>query len=179
MIGWLQDPGRRTGIWGIGLPSPMTEFAGKHFSVKIQYPKSWAAFELLHGSHGDMDVIAVIGAPGRSTGPRFWLARKAFPEGSLDDVAQWGIERKVEAETWRGYTPLGTKELNSSSLKGVSHEYSYTSQSPIYGRELIRCLDWYVIQNGYGYALTFCANQDHWSVVYPVFLEMIESFTAE
>lgn len=176
---WHLDPGYRSGIYGIGPSTPMKEFEAEYYPFSIQYPEKWIARELPQGNHGDPNVIFGIGVPGRGASTYVHLAHTDTPTGDLEYVAEWGIARKSQSEYWSGYTFINSRTLNSTRLNGISHEYLYTSEGPFYGHETIRCLDWYICKNQDGYALSFCANQEHWEAVYPVFLKMIDSFSVE
>jgi hypothetical protein len=157
------------GLFGIGLPSPMETFVGRYHPISIEHPASWVALETPQGNHGDLENIAVISVPGRSL-PSVIIAVRPFPGGSIENVIDWGADRASQRQ---GY------QLISLVEHSALHNYYWVVNSLIYGTEIARCMDWHILKNNTGYVLSFCANQDHWLTVEPVFHEMIQSFLAE
>jgi hypothetical protein len=168
----LLFPSRRTGPFGIGLPSPMEQYSNQESGFSIVYPKSWVFNETPDGAHGDNEVIAVILVPGRSF-PQVLIAHKSFPDKDLNQVAQWGQSRaKDKCECI--LNPLG--KLETSNFRGIAQEYSWQVRTMI-STTTIFCQDLYVLYNTDGYALSFCASQSYWPRVADVFNEMMNSFS--
>jgi hypothetical protein len=143
----------------------------EHFSISV--PESWGVAETPHGNHGDKEVIAVIGVPGRSS-PHGSLARKAFAQADIGAVAAWG-ESRVQTE--EVYVEISLEPIRIAGLEGLQREYSWKSYSRLLGLATWRCQDTYVLHGTSGYALSLCADERHWPQVEPVFRQMIESFS--
>lgn len=166
-------PSRRTGPFGIGLPSPMSQYTSLNNNFSIEYPNSWTIGETPQGSHGDKEIIAAILVPGRSF-PQVYIARKSFLENDINQVALWGQSR---AENRCECTPTSFEYFDTPYFHGVTQEYSWKTTNIFNITSTINCRDWYVQYNTEGYALSFCAYQQHWAQVDDVFKEMMNSFS--
>ena len=159
-----------------GLPSPMATFVSEKFQISIEYPRSWLASELNHGSHGDNEVIAAIGGGAPAVQATVSIARRTFSTPTIDDVAQWGMSR-LESRL----TPYETLSLGSTTAPhstALVRRYSRTSQNPL-GQLSSECMDWYTYTGSNGYDLSFCVNARYWQEMESLFLKMANSFSAQ
>lgn len=157
-----------------GLPSPMVIFVSKQFNVSINYPQTWAAFELTQGSHGDHEVIAFFGYAAAQTTVN--IAQRSFSQPTLDRVAQWGESRLAARKSQRVTIDLGA--ITNQNSTAILRQYSITSETPL-GRFTDKCMDWYTIADSTGYALSFCTPENHWPEMENVFLQMARSFKTQ
>lgn len=173
----LVNPSARTGPFGIGLPAKMEKFYIEQIPLAIDYPESWVPFETPGGNHGDLEVVATISVPGRSY-PQVFFMVKQFPDGTLEQVAKWGEQRVytkifkaqgydfVQMDFGETYTSDGDKYLYRDYLwkqKSIIKEYT------------IHCLDNYFIIDDQGIIIRTCSEDEDWSVVQPVFNDMMQS----
>lgn len=165
-------PTFRTGPFGTGLPSSMKTLAGDNVVFTIDYPLSWVANELPYGNHGDLEVFAAILNPGNWM-PSVWFARHEFQNGRLSQVAEWGESRILEKGSQ--YSSITLTETHTKNYEGLIRQYSWASES-LFGSTNIRCEDIYILENGIGYAISFCSYERDWDKVEPFFSHMIESF---
>ncbi len=91
VILYMVNPNKRAGIFWLGLPSEFSELKIGNEAI-LQYPRTWVGFHTPDGNHGDGDVVAVIGVPGRGL-PKVVLAHKIIVGGDAEAVAAWGDER--------------------------------------------------------------------------------------
>lgn len=158
------------------LPSPMATSTSELFQISIQYPRTWSAFELEQGNHGDEEVIAVISGGGPLVAASVEIARKSFPRPTIEDVAAWGLTR-LEARTG-AYETINLRAASAPNATSPIRRYSRTVQT-LLGSETSECMDSYAFTKSHGYALSFCSDDGYWNQVNGVFLEMAESFRAE
>jgi hypothetical protein len=159
---------------GYGLHSPMTTFVSDKFHIAIDYPRTWAAFELPDGSHGDNEVISVFGFASPITSPKVFIAQRAFANPTLEDVADWGeLRLKADSSSWH-VVNLGP--VTSPNNRAFLRYYSTLSTTPL-GKYSDKCMDWYTFDDSFGYQLSFCTDEGHWSEMESVFMQMAQSFT--
>jgi hypothetical protein len=168
----LLFPSKRTGPFGIGLPSPMVQYSSQKGDFSIKYPKSWGLEETPDGAHGDSEIVAVILVPGRSF-PQVYIAHKLFPDKDMNKVTLWGQSRAKDRCKCAQNSAVYSDTLY---FHGITQEYSWINKT-IFASITISCRDWYVLYNTDGYALSFCAYQSHWPQVDSVFREMMNSFS--
>jgi hypothetical protein len=154
----------------------MTTFVGHFAHFSIDHPKSWSAGETPTSNHGDYEAFAEIFAPG-PTFPQAILARKAFPEGDIIQVAKWG-ETRVEQQP--DYVTTALQLLDTARYVGLLREYHWISPATVLqGTQDIHCEDWYTLAANVGYDLAFCAVDKDWPQVNPIFRQMMESFSVQ
>jgi hypothetical protein len=175
ILGLAFNPSKRTGPFGIGLPAPMKSFQGKKFNFSIIYPQSWVLFETTEGSHLDSDVIATINVPGRSW-PSVNIRMKHYSSNNDEVVADDG-EKRIKEIPASTQSKLST--FKTASYSGLSRDYSIKFDSLLRTGIVVMCRDYYLIEDGSGYTLTYCSEQDNWFSVEPVFVEMMSSFKLE
>jgi hypothetical protein len=168
------SPSHRAAVFSLGLPSTIAKYTSvtQHFS--ILYPSSWTFLETSGGNHGDKEAFAFINNPS----PVFTnvlLARKVFPNGSLEEVAKWAEERAQTPYT-TGYSVISEETHTANNHIGSLHTYTYDEKTLI-GEYTIKCEDWFFISNSIGYDARFCAHQSDWDKVKDIYLLMINSFT--
>lgn len=166
------NPNKRTGPFGIGLPAPMKTFQGKQFNFSVNYPQSWVPFETTKGSHGDSDVIATVNVPGRSW-PSVNIRMKHYSSNDDELVADDGEKRINEIPA---FTQSKMSTFTTAYFSGLTRDYSVKFNSLLNTGIIVMCRDYYLIKDGSGYTLTFCSDQDNWSDVETVFVEMMSSF---
>jgi len=171
VIIWLVFPTARKGPLGFGPPAEMTTFQAKDGKYTISYPANWSAFDL-EGSHGDHEVIATILVAGKSLA-NVTIARKSFPNGTVNDVSDWGKSRATQHDD---YLVVSFLPLNDSDLNGFTHTYKWSS--PTLNNKVIRyCQDNYILADDFGYDLSFCSKEKDWSFLESTYLEMMQSFS--
>jgi hypothetical protein len=156
-----------------GLPSPMTRFNSDHFGISMEYPQAWTAYELLHGNHGDQQAIAYFSYSAPVTRIVVLVARMPSQQPSAQQIADWGLAR-LETH-FSNINVLATTNLDDTTLR---REYTKVSLTPI-GRFTDKCMDWYMIVDDTGYALSFCAQENYWPKVESTFEMMAKSFEAQ
>jgi hypothetical protein len=161
-------------ITGYGLHSPMTTFVSDKFNITIDYPRTWAAFELPDGSHGDNEVIAFFGFASPITRPKVFIAQRAFANPTLEDIANWG-ELRLKADS-SDYHMVNLGSVTSPNTHALLRYYSTLSITPM-GKFKNNCIDWYTFYDSFGYQLSFCTDETHWSEMENVFMQMAQSFT--
>jgi hypothetical protein len=159
---------------GYGLHSPMTNFVSDKFHIAIDYPRTWAAFELPDGSHGDNEVIAFFGFASPITRPKVFIAQKAFANPTLEDIANWG-ELRLKADS-SPYHIVNLNPVTSPNTHAILRYYSTLSITPL-GKYKNKCMDWYTFTDSLGYQLSFCTDEGHWSEMESVFVQIAQSFT--
>ena len=167
----------KTPIWNPkSVPSSLVNYMPTDKSFFINHPENWVAVELLHGDHGDLEVIAFIGLPGKSL-PSTKIARKVFAnQVFLEDVVQWGIDRASKCPV---YIPGTRTEINRSGFNGVRIHYECTRKTNIFfikKETKLKCFDDYILANSTGFDVTFCAERDQWVEVEELFEQMSDSF---
>ena len=157
------------------LPSPMINYVSKENIYSLDYPASWAVTETPQGEHGDLDVIGTIGRPGYSI-PRLMLASHDFKQATMENVIQWGIDR---AKSCREFQQKDQQKYVISGRTGIRLEYTCLRNINFLLSKyaIAKCFDYYVTNDSTGYALSFCALEDQWGEVGPVFEQMIKSFS--
>lgn len=169
-IAMLIDPSKRVGPFGMGIPSPMTDFLLEHDGLMIKHPKSWRVLLTPQGNHGDTEVVAFITVPSRSL-PDVMIARKPLAQGNISTVARWGEAR---ARSRFIYQPLSLTEFDTAAFPAMLREYTGIEYT-LSGKAVIQCKDFYILHRQTAYTFSFCADQDDWSKVVDVFDEMINS----
>jgi hypothetical protein len=165
----------RTGPFGIGLPAPMANFMGEHIHISINYPDSWVAGETPQGIRGgDDEVVAGFFVPWHSF-PHVIIASKTFPQDEIDQVLSWGETRAKRK--YPNYTQLDLNTFSTKYNDGWYREYSGTSDSLIFGLDVILCRDYYLLNKSIGYVFTFCSTEKDWPRVEKVAEEMIDSLS--
>ena len=170
-VGLILFPSRRTGPFGDDLPARMIAFDDQALGFSIDYPESWKAFPTLPGNHGDKEVILPILVPGRSF-PQVIVARTNRVHGDINEVSRWGESRLADLS---GFNRIGTETMKTEGLESELLSYSYQTYSPLTGEITIQCLDLYTSGSEFGYAFSFCNDQEKWSRTEQVFRNMIES----
>jgi len=165
-------PSKRVGPFGIALPADLIEFEGQYFPFTISYPESWIMVELLHGDHGDMDVIGGLDIPGRSW-PSARIVRKAIPAGTLQDVVAWE-QKRVSAENYDGYQSL-EQTIDTSAGPRYIHEYSHV-QPGLFHELTVKCRAIFLLKDSLGYGITLCAEEQHWQEYGETFHAILDSF---
>src|SRR6266508_5202403 len=168
----LINPAARKGPLSFGPPAPMKSFQAKNGSYSISYPANWVVGETPQGSHGDDEVVAVILVSGRQSA-NIAIARRTFPNANTNDVVTWGQARATRNT---GYAPVSSEPWSNGKLKGLIHEYTWSSSSSY---EIITryCQDVYVLSNNIGYTLSFCSQEQDWLSLKCYFFEMRDSFS--
>jgi len=165
-------PSKRTGPFGIGLPSSMKTFMGKNVNFSIDYPSSWGAHELPQGSHGDNEVFALIINSG-NTMPSVWFAKRNFQDGDINQISKWGESRILNDRSM--YESISLSNVHTAKFDGLVRQYSWKEETFL-GTIYIECEDLYVLENEIGYAISFCSKDKDWKETEPVFQQMIDSF---
>jgi hypothetical protein len=158
-----------TGFFGLGLPSRMIKFSFTGQGLIMDYPKTWTAFLMPQGNHGDKAVFAGIFAPVPAS-PDVIMAENSS-EGNVLSVAQWGQSR---VQLLSSYQSISLSEFDSKYFPAMLREYTFIAETT-FGNIEIRCLDYYFLYSHNGYAFSFCADQKNWSEVLETFTEMIQS----
>jgi hypothetical protein len=159
---------------GVEHSPPMRTLNAMQSGYSIAYPSRWTALETPSGNHGDEEVVGIISHLELSF-PAVTIARREFLNAPLDDVVNWGEDRIQDVHPFATYQPISTKELSNSKYDGILHEY-YLRDPTLIGTVTRHCVDWYAIDQGAGYALTFCAHDAGWEKVSDIYQEMIQSF---
>jgi len=163
------DPSRRIGPFGLGLPAQMSTFIIESADGSISYPKSWVAVLTPQGNHGDSEIIAVIGVPGRGL-PSVTVAQKTLSDPTLTAVVMWGESRAASKSSY-----VALSSGFSGSIPGIVREYQYVVIT-LFGESLVHCRDLYVLHDSIGLSLSFCAEETDWEEVVGTIDEMILSF---
>jgi len=164
-------PSKRIGLFGIGLPAPMENYKGKHTNFSIDFPESWVIYETPQGNHGDQDVIAGIGVPGRSF-PHVFLYKRNFLKNDKSELLSWG-ESKVKDDN----KFIDLKPFNTTKYSGEMREYTREDKSYFQTITFISCNDYLMFEKQIGYMISFCAESKQWTEVKNTFNLMIESFS--
>jgi hypothetical protein len=138
----------------------------------VKYPKDWVAFNTPQGATGDNEVVAVFLPPGRSF-PQVYIASQNFPEGKMDDVVEWGRDRAQSDRN--NYQEISVSNIASTNNSGILNEYTWQSLT-YFGNVDLRCEDLYLLKDGLGYAISFCAYPKQWDQLTPVAEEIFDSF---
>ncbi len=154
----------------------MATFVSNKFHISIDYPKTWVAYELTQGNHGDNEVIAFIGYAAPAAQPKVFIAQRDFTQPTLEDVAAWGETRLMAKGS--EYVTVKLDTITSQNDTALLRHYSILSTTPL-GQFTEKCMDWYTVENTTGYELSFCAHESYWQEMEKVFLEMAQSFKAE
>jgi hypothetical protein len=169
IINLAQNIYNHTGLFGLGLPSPMIQYSFAEQGLTIDHPDSWRIMLTPQGSHGDEAMFALIGIPLHSI-PYITMA-KSTSYGDILSVAQWG---EMRAKSSSEYQSVSLSAYDAKYFPAMLREYTYTEETPFAITE-IRCLDYYILYTRTGYAFSFCAEQKNWSEVLGTFTEMIRS----
>jgi hypothetical protein len=157
------------GFFGLGIPSPKTEYSFADYGLTIEYPGNWRIVLTPGGNHGDGAVFALIGIPWHSI-PNITMARENS-YGEILSVVQWG-EMRTRLST--SYQTVSLSAFDSEYFPAMLREYTYTVETPFAITE-IRCQDYYILYSQTGYSFSFCAEQNNWSEVLGTFSEIIHS----
>jgi hypothetical protein len=174
-MGMIFFPSWRPNFFGLGLPSPLVKYTSKTEQFSILYPNSWKLFETPQGDHGDMEAFVLINNPTPLSFARVLLARKPFPEASLEEVSNWGAER-AQNPYWTQFTVISEEEYKSIHYSGLLRTYSYHEKNLFSYESITKCEDYLIINNSIGYDIDACADQGNWNKLQEIFLQMIDSF---
>jgi len=97
--------------------------------------------------------------------PFLQVASSELSGSGIAEVVNWGQQRARRRD---GFKPGAMRLQGTAQFPGMLSEYTYGNG--------IHCQDWYVRQEGSGYALTFCAYEQTWTQYLPVFAALMESF---
>ena len=153
----------------------MINYDKKQSSFSLSYPESWIVSETPNGNHGDQDVIATILVPGRSW-PKIVIEKVVLPQGGLEGLAKYE-EDKIHKE--QIISQMTMDRFKTPNLDGLMRDYMWQTSSWWFRSIIIRCEDYYTIQDNYGYTLSFCAEKVQWAEVEKTFNEIIESFSVK
>lgn len=157
------------------LPSPLVRYEGKNWPFSIEHPKTWNIHEFTNGDHNDPDVIAVINPPGKSQ-PRVEIASTEIQSGVMEHVIQWGIAR---AKGCNGFESGTQKEILISNINAIQFDYQCQFRQFFFNDTYItiHCTDYYLIKDVFAYDLSFCVPDNQEAVVFPVYEQMLQSFS--
>ena len=176
----VAEPCVSTELFGLGLDSPMALYTSEPGYFIIEYPESWIAHSTPGGYRGDDEVVATFRKLPH-TWPRLYIIVSDFPDGTLDQVIFWRSGRQSKDLVSQGYhrSVISSYDpFQTSHVNGTVHLYSYKIRSMLCGSPTIRCLDYYIYENGRGFELSFCAELlEQWPEVEETFQRMLESFT--
>lgn len=169
----IVDPANRVGPFGIGIPAPMKSFHSSTNNFSIEHPFRWVAHDTRQGEHGDNDVIAGIYVPGRGF-PHVVIASTSLNTSDFQQLLVWGEERAREKHS--DYEQINLDKFSTSYYDGIFRDYTWSSNSKLFGHPKIHCRDYYLMKNHIGYVISSCAEQDDWVAAEEVFSQMIDSF---
>ena len=170
----LVFPSMRRGIYGIGLPSLMTQYTNDQDTFTFIYPENWELIEMKDGDPHDKERIMFIFVAGRRF-PSINIAKKSTPTSAADEVAEWGKER---ASRHSGFLPGKMYGYTTKEHQGQIFEYMWKDDFwKFLSQKNIRCRDWYVLQGTEAYALSLCSEEKMWPEVEDIFMQIINSFS--
>lgn len=161
-------------LHGLWLAQSNDNLCQRQVWYRYRYPRTWAAFELPDGSHGDNEVIAFFGFASPITKPKVFIAQRSFSNPTLEDVANWGELRLMTDSSPNHIVNLNP--VTSPNAHALLRYYSTLSSTPL-GKYKNKCMDWYTFDASFGYQLSFCTDETHWSEMENVFMQMAQSFT--
>jgi hypothetical protein len=152
-------------------PSPvLVTFRSQVKPFAIDYPKDWQAHDVLYGNHGDMEVIALISSP-RFNAPILEIAYRELPDGTLEQVADWGKSRleSVSEADWNVSPPEAITIDNKPAL--IRTFRSERGLKPM-------CYQIYLLAQSDAYDVQMCMNEKNASPeLEGLFKRMINSIT--
>jgi hypothetical protein len=173
IINLVWDINSNSGFFGLGLPSPMTQYTLIKQGLALEFPDSWGIHLTPQGNHGDEAVIALILVPDHSF-PNIIIAENS-PYSNILSVAQWGeIRSQARAQSLSLIKTISLSTYNAQFFPAMLYEYIFEAKT-LFGTIDIHCLDYYILYSGTGYAFSFCAYQKNWSEVLGTFNKMIQS----
>lgn len=143
-------------------------------NFSISYPNTWTYFELSHGNHGDLDVIAAIKAQGSSTD--ILISKKDFPPNRNELVSIWAENR---IKTVDGYLPISIQDIKISGYSTKRIEYKAIFSTFLKGKSIFHCYSTYLLTENTGLDFEFCSEEQYWNLSKPVFEKMMESISIE
>lgn len=156
---------------GVSNSNKMIQFNLVEYKMHFLYPENWWASLTPQGNHGDVEVIAFLGARGAEY-QNLTVASKHIKSEDISEIGDWG-DLRIE-DRFARYESQPLVSYSSDEISGLIREYKAYTNSPL-EIENAHCKDLYFAHEQNAFSFSFCVDENDWRAMSPVFDRIIDS----
>lgn len=153
--------------WRTFNSTPISQFS-------LEYPSGWRSDRFLHGYKSDPELVALFYIPAPQLFPGVKIARRTVPSPTLDDAAEWGLERfeALNSDMSDEFEIFPLEDIIVNGAEAMSREFIMDTETLL----PLKRKDVYIARGEDMLVITLISTLNGYEDALPLFDHMINSF---